>query len=238
MEQIGSVGDDVVTRSYITDVTNYKVIIILFIIVYFIWIGRSLANISGSTVRVSNPFAKITESEGLVRSVKIGDVLLDWILVIALCMLFTTRVVELLQPYHPDVVDLAIHVSNLGMWLWMSLVGVIFLAMLVWSTVVVGVSCYFMRCEPMIQEFFTLKSRMLKMAVIWLLPLVLLSSLEQENIFMTYLAIIMAVTFIGIYIYRSFLLFINQKISILHWILYLCAVEIFPLTLIWAFFVR
>ena len=37
-----------------------------------------------------------------------------------------------------------------------------------------------------------------------------------------------------IFIKESFLFFVSQKISILHWILYLCALEIFPLSLILA----
>ena len=41
-----------------------------------------------------------------------------------------------------------------------------------------------------------------------------------------------------IFIKESFLFFVSQKISILHWILYLCALEIFPLSLILAPIVR
>jgi hypothetical protein len=37
-----------------------------------------------------------------------------------------------------------------------------------------------------------------------------------------------------IFIKESFLFFVSQKISILHWFLYLCALEIFPLSLIFA----
>ena len=35
------------------------------------------------------------------------------------------------------------------------------------------------------------------------------------------------------FLFRSFLLFVRQKVSLLIWILYLCAVEIFPVALIW-----
>ncbi|MFI3324086.1 MAG: DUF4271 domain-containing protein [Rikenellaceae bacterium] len=41
-----------------------------------------------------------------------------------------------------------------------------------------------------------------------------------------------------ILIYETFLLFIRKKVSVLHTILYLCTVEIFPFTLIWGFFYR
>ncbi len=238
VSQAEVVCGEAIRHDYITDEIGYKVIIILFIITYFIWIGRSLSNRANSSFRISNPFAKISESEGLVKSAKIGDVILDWSLVVVLSMLFTTRMVEMTQPYYTNMVDLAVHVNNLGAWLWMLLIATVFLAMLLWGSFIVAAGCYLMRRETMIRELFTLKSRMLKMSVVWVLPLVLLSSLEQENLVISYLVVLVAVMFVGIYIYRSCSLFMAQKISILHWILYLCAVEIFPITLIWAYFVR
>ncbi len=41
-----------------------------------------------------------------------------------------------------------------------------------------------------------------------------------------------------IFFYKTFVLFLSKKVSVLHTILYLCAVEIFPITLIWGFFYR
>ena len=41
-----------------------------------------------------------------------------------------------------------------------------------------------------------------------------------------------------IFVKETFLFFVGQKISILHWILYLCALEIFPITLILSPFLR
>ncbi|MBQ5352799.1 MAG: DUF4271 domain-containing protein, partial [Alistipes sp.] len=37
-----------------------------------------------------------------------------------------------------------------------------------------------------------------------------------------------------LFVKETFLFFVSQKISILHWILYLCALEIFPLSLLLA----
>ena len=41
-----------------------------------------------------------------------------------------------------------------------------------------------------------------------------------------------------LYAKESIELFISKKVSILHWILYLCAVEILPFTLLWQGVVR
>jgi hypothetical protein len=40
------------------------------------------------------------------------------------------------------------------------------------------------------------------------------------------------------FVFRTFLLFVGQKVSILVWILYLCAVEIFPIALVWTLVVK
>jgi hypothetical protein len=37
----------------------------------------------------------------------------------------------------------------------------------------------------------------------------------------------------ALFLIRSLRLFLRKKIPILHWILYLCAVELFPLSLVW-----
>lgn len=51
------------------------------------------------------------------------------------------------------------------------------------------------------------------------------------------IAIELAITVI-LYLRETLYLFISKKISILHWILYLCAVEIFPISLIWLLVTR
>ena len=46
--------------------------------------------------------------------------------------------------------------------------------------------------------------------------------------------VVMAIFSLVLFVKESFLFFMSQKISILHWFLYLCALEIFPVTLILA----
>ena len=38
---------------------------------------------------------------------------------------------------------------------------------------------------------------------------------------------------VSVYLKESLMLFLSKKISILHWFLYLCAVEIFPVSFVW-----
>ncbi|MBQ9138739.1 MAG: DUF4271 domain-containing protein [Alistipes sp.] len=51
-------------------------------------------------------------------------------------------------------------------------------------------------------------------------------------------AILCALIAVIVFVKETFFFFVSQKISILHWILYLCALEIFPASLILAPFLR
>ena len=59
----------------------------------------------------------------------------------------------------------------------------------------------------------------------------LLSPAEQGG-WWFYMILIELIISLILYLHETYTLFISKKISILHWILYLCAVEIFPLSLL------
>ncbi len=72
------------------------------------------------------------------------------------------------------------------------------------------------------------------------IPTVLCFSLTDgtvQEVFM-YITVIQIVAIALMYFIKTFLLFLTKKVSLLHTILYLCAVEIFPITLVWGFFCR
>lgn len=232
---IDALGDNFVQ---LNEMDGYEMMIIIFVALYLIYIGRTLSNRSGVSFRISNPFAKITEAEGLGGSLRIGDLLLDWAMVVVMLVLFTSRMVDLLYPYFRPIGALALRIFDIGVILWMVGVGIAFVITLIYGILNTAIMTSLLRREGMMRGFTLTKSRLLHIAVVWIFPILLLSAMEGENLFFTYIAIIQIVIFIGIYLFRSLLLFTSQKISILHWILYLCAVEIFPLSLWWAFFVR
>ena len=71
-------------------------------------------------------------------------------------------------------------------------------------------------------------------------PVLLVSQLggqESYNIWFG-LGVAASVLALMLYLRESLLFFISKKISILHWFLYLCTVEILPLTLLWQLVVR
>ena len=71
-------------------------------------------------------------------------------------------------------------------------------------------------------------------------PILLVSqmSAEQSNELWQGLGLIVSALVLMLYLRESLLFFISKKISILHWFLYLCTVEILPLTLLWQLVVR
>lgn len=78
------------------------------------------------------------------------------------------------------------------------------------------------------------------LGAIILAPVILLfalSPLGSDTLWAGVLTAGWLITFL-LYLRETFALFISKKVSILHWILYLCAVEIFPVTLLWLLVVR
>ena len=73
-----------------------------------------------------------------------------------------------------------------------------------------------------------------------LLPLVILSMITTHGVATTALWVIAVICILGIVIFikETFILFQAQRISIFHWFLYLCTLELMPLSLIIAPIVR
>lgn len=72
------------------------------------------------------------------------------------------------------------------------------------------------------------------LAVLTIVPSILLLALYNGELQTVLLYIVAAeiVIISALWLYKSYMLFIEQNVSILHWILYLCTIEIFPFTLL------
>lgn len=71
-------------------------------------------------------------------------------------------------------------------------------------------------------------------------PILLISQMGQAESYEVWGSLGLVATFLSLMLYlrESLQFFISKKISILHWFLYLCTVEILPLTLLWQLVVR
>ena len=94
--------------------------------------------------------------------------------------------------------------------------------------------------QPFISQLVLLKRTYFSLGVIVTSPALLLFALCPRgtgNVWFCIIIIELAVT-AGLYLRETLNLFIAKKISILHWFLYLCTVEIFPISLLWLLTVR
>ncbi len=222
----------------LTNQLNYEIFILIFLIIYFIWLGRAITNNVRESFTIANPFAPIKEAEGLGGSIGVGDRLLDWGLLFVMFALGATRIVDALRANSPLMERLYEAIVQMGIWSWLGVVATAFVIYVGWSLTLVNFMGQLLGRKELSRDIITIKSRLLMIAVVWLLPVILLCSFENGGMVMTFIATVGAVLFISIYIFRTFSLFAAQKISNLHWILYLCAVEIFPISFIWALFAR
>ena len=89
--------------------------------------------------------------------------------------------------------------------------------------------------QPFISQLVLLKRTYFSLGVIVTSPALLLFALCPRgtgNVWFCIIIIELAIT-AGLYLRETLNLFITKKISILHWFLYLCMVEILPISLLW-----
>ncbi len=96
------------------------------------------------------------------------------------------------------------------------------------------------RNDDTIEALLYLKRAYFAVAAIVMSPVFLLGILSSQNISDVWniILVVECVILVILFIKETLALFIGKKIPIFHWILYLCAVEVFPLSLIWALVVR
>ena len=128
---------------------------------------------------------------------------------------------------------------------WMStvaalyvLVGVVAIALFEYALLwVVGKVT---RGEEVVGAILYMKRSGFSLAAIALSPIFLMGVLSSENLTGSWNIVLFVECSILVllFIKETRALFIEKKIPIFHWILYLCTVEAFPLSLIWALIVR
>ena len=96
------------------------------------------------------------------------------------------------------------------------------------------------RSEELVSEILYLKRAGFSLAAISLSPVFLMGVLSAENLSDVWniILIVQCSILVLLFLKETLAFFIDKKIPIFHWILYLCTAEVFPLTLIWALIVR
>ncbi len=226
----------------------YQIVVLVCLVFYLIWIYRYIAKHGFKAFVGAASAIKENHNSGVHMSsrFRMGDYVLQWSLILGIYILFITKVLEVAEgvafSHFESFVDRAVPVTRLisevGLNLWMGVILIGFFGSMVWSISTLYLADLLARRRSVFGEILQLKSRMLLYSVIYLMPCILLCAFGAYDSLRFYLALFMVIIFSLTYLIRSFLLFQSKKISILLWFLYLCAVEIFPITLVWSIFTR
>ena len=96
------------------------------------------------------------------------------------------------------------------------------------------------RSEEIVSEIVYIKRAGFSLAAISLSPVFLMGVLSAEKMsdMWNIILIVQCSILVLLFLKETLAFFIEKKIPIFHWFLYLCTAEVFPLTLIWALIVR
>ncbi len=115
-----------------------------------------------------------------------------------------------------------------------------FLAVVVVQYAMLAVTGGITRSWPTMATLLRIRLIYFVLSTVLVMPLVLMWQLNAGASGGVWLraACVAGVITVALYVRESVTLFISKKISILHWFLYLCTVEIMPVTLLWQIVVR
>lgn len=110
------------------------------------------------------------------------------------------------------------------------LLGLIFL----FQTVVLKTAGALTFSQRFVSRLRYLRKLVFSVSAVLLVPLLLMFSMAKEGgaLTISVIAVAGAAVVALFFLARSYMLFVDEKISKLYWFLYLCAVEIFPVTLL------
>lgn len=142
--------------------------------------------------------------------------------------LLTLRLVDRWYPISQAIPEGWIPV--LGLLATVGLAGILF-----FQVGLLRITGYITLSQPITSQLIALKFNYLALTVVFLCPLVLLFLLSPSDtgLILSYGILATGAVVLLLYLKESLMLFLSKKISILHWFLYLCAVEIFPVSLVW-----
>lgn len=114
----------------------------------------------------------------------------------------------------------------------------LFVALITLQYIVLLVVGYVTRSISTIHTLMRVRLTYFVLATVVVAPFLLIAQItEGQGVWRVVTLLLLALTLL-LYVRESIDLFMSKKISILHWFLYLCTVEIVPLTLLWQIAIR
>ena len=120
------------------------------------------------------------------------------------------------------------------------LVSLASLGIAAYQTIAVRLAGALTHSQPFIAQLMLLKRTCFALGMILISPPLLLFALCPQGtggVWFCIIAVELAAAAV-LYLKETLNLFLSKKVSILHWFLYLCTVEVFPVSLLWLLAVR
>ena len=116
----------------------------------------------------------------------------------------------------------------------------VFLAIIIAQSIVLSVVGVVTQSLSMVSALIRVRLIYFVLCVVIVAPILLIALLGQGAAYQVWMnmGLVAVAATLLLYAKESVELFISKKVSILHWILYLCAVEILPFTLVWQIVTR
>ncbi len=227
-----SINDAVGVESLVTN-PIYTILAVAFTLLYLMWLPHIIRG--GGVKWAQLGFSKRGNGLdgrdwGAASSQRLGPVVATWSLSITFVSLLAARILA-------QIWDTQATFGG-SSWILGGIITMVAIAMYVWG--VLRISGYLTLQSNFVNRLLKIRGQLTIWAVLVISPLFVMSGLTDyiEGIWVVYLSGIVSIALLLIYLRQSFLLFMKQNISILHWFLYLCGVEILPLTFLWAIVTR
>ncbi|MFI3292170.1 MAG: DUF4271 domain-containing protein [Rikenellaceae bacterium] len=210
---------------------TFLILAVVFLLTYLLWLPHILRN---GSIRWSQ-FKRHRDTRGdvggnVLGRQRMGVLFVAWSLFMVLFPMIVVRAVAQFYPVELDFSG--------SMWISWAVVAVMCMAIYGWAMLSVG--GYLSLNVEFVEKILYAKRQFMVLCSLFASPLFIISSLANYNQgeWVMQMALLVGVIFVLIYLRQSFLLFVRQNFSILHWFLYLCGVEILPLTFVWAITTR
>lgn len=214
----------------------FEGLVLLLAAVYAILLYRHKSDVQLLLYRISHDRAsseRLMEDPGghtLTRFLKISAAIGLLFIGVAMTRIAETFFADAALPTLPDHAEMGAALLFAAIWM----------AVTAYQAVVLKTVTTVTLTRPFMTQLWLLKRTYFALAVVAATPPLLLLALCPPQTGTLWLGIILlesAVTAV-LYVRETLHLFIAKKIPILHWFLYLCAVEIFPFSLLWLIAVR
>ncbi len=244
VEQIGARASEVVG---FTHELLFYIVMVVTMLTYLIWIVRYISHRQRGDYSDERWIYGDEESRNYGGvSLKFSDVVLSLTIMMGLITLLISLFADwVLMGAWGDAIDpygafysFVTRIEAMGLRVVMMAVASYLVLSILWFALICIVAGQTVSSNRWSRMIVKLKSQFILPIMLYFMPFVIFTTLFDDNEMLRYVVVIEAVSFVLVYILRSFLLFVTQKISILQWFLYLCGVEILPITVVWAVLVR